>query len=284
MAEVIAPSIKCRIGEGALYHPDQRAVYWVDIPTGELYRYDLDSEDYEWLPTDQTVGGFTFQADGSVLLFGPEGKISAWDEGHITSVVDQINDEENMRFNDVIADSNGRVFAGTMADNDHSIGRLYRIETDGTTTQLENGVQLPNGMGFSPDDNNFYLVETNTNSIYQYDYNAETGALSNKQVFSRPNAEWNYDGLTVDESGYIWVGLWGGSAVARLNDEGNVENVFEVPAENITTLTFGGEDYQTAYVTSASYDAPLTDVDAGRLFRIKTDVRGRPENYSRIQL
>ena len=42
------------------------------------------------------------------------------------------------RFNDVIADPEGRVFAGTIGQ-DRERGGLYRVDTDGTVTSLFKG-------------------------------------------------------------------------------------------------------------------------------------------------
>lgn len=282
MVSTIATGIKCRIGEGVLYHPDEEAVYWVDIPTGEVYRYDPTTAEYEVIDVEAPIGGFTFQADGSLLLFGAEGRILNWNDGETSVVVDGLEGEGGMRFNDVIADPEGRVFAGTMSDDDHSIGRLYRVDTDGTVTSIEDRIELPNGLGFSPDEETLYLAETNTNRIYAYDYDAETGALSDRRLFSEREAQGNYDGLTVDTEGGVWVGLWDDGALIRLTTAGELDERIELPARNVTTLSFGGDDFETAYVTSASFDTDLADREAGRIFRLEMPVAGKPEHYSTI--
>ena len=284
MTATTVANVKCRIGEGVLYHPDETAVYWVDIPTGELYRYTPSTDEYEICRSGGPIGGFTFQEDGSVLLFGSEGQVTVWEDGESETVIDGILDEPGMRFNDVVADPAGRVFAGTMTDDDHTVGRLYRLDRDGTIVELESNVELPNGMGFAPDLETFYLVETNTNTIYAYDYDVESGDITNRSIFSRPDAEWGYDGLTVDSDGGVWVGLWGGGAVVRLTPAGELDASITIPAENVTTLSFGGDEYQTAYVTSATYEAPLTDERAGHLFAVETEYVGRPEYYSRVRV
>ncbi|NGM70364.1 SMP-30/gluconolactonase/LRE family protein [Natronolimnobius sp. AArcel1] len=282
MASTIVPSVRCRIGEGVLVHPERDDVYWLDIPTGELYRYDPATGNHDRFQMEPPVGGFTFQEDGSILLFGSGGRIIRWNDGETSVVVDGIEAEAGMRFNDVIADPRGRVFVGSMTDDDHSLGRLYRLDTDETMTQLEEGIELPNGMGFSPDAETFYLAETNTNRIYAYDYEVETGDLSNRRVFSERNERGNYDGLTVDSEGGVWVGLWDGGSVVRLTSDGQPEERLEVPAQNITTLSFGGEDRRTAYVNSASFEAPLSDVAAGHLFALEMPVSGSAEYYSDV--
>ncbi|GAB3019781.1 SMP-30/gluconolactonase/LRE family protein [Natronobiforma cellulositropha] len=279
----VVADVPCWIGEGALAHPDEGTVYWVDIPSGSLYRYDPAADEHDLCHTDPPIGGFTFQDDGSVLLFGAGGRITVWDDGAADTVVDGLAEEDGLRFNDVVADPRGRVFVGSMTDDDHGVGHLSRLETDGTLTRLEDGVELPNGMGFSPDEETFYLVETNTNTIYAYDYEVETGDLSNRRVFASADEAWAYDGLTVDADGGVWVGLWGGHAIVRLTPEGDLDEWVDVPAANVTTLSFGGEDSRRAYVTSATFEAPLTNALAGRLFAFDLEYEGKPEYYSRVE-
>ena len=54
--------------------------------------------------------------------------------------------------------------------------------------------------------------------------------------------------------------------------------MIEMPARNITSCTFGGNDYGTLFVTSASLGAPPGDRLGGSLFAIAAGVRGLPEN------
>ena len=81
------------------------------------------------------------------------------------------------RFNDVIADPSGRVFAGTIGE--HPKGGLYRLDLDGTITKMFDGTGCSNGMGFSPDTKTFYWTCSTTRRIFQFDFDAESGALSN---------------------------------------------------------------------------------------------------------
>ena len=57
----------CKTGEGPLWHPDEKRVYWTDIPTGRLFRYEPLTGKHEQFYEGQQVGGFTIQEDGSLL-------------------------------------------------------------------------------------------------------------------------------------------------------------------------------------------------------------------------
>src|SRR5215831_17419022 len=104
----------CVVGEGPLWHPDERRLYWVDIGRGRLFRYDPATSGHEMVYEGEAVGGFTVQADGALLLFMARGAVKIWRDGQLTTVIDELPDERTTRFNDVIADPAGRVFCGTM--------------------------------------------------------------------------------------------------------------------------------------------------------------------------
>ena len=272
------------IGEGPLWHVADERLYWTDIPAGHLHRYDPETGDVERFYEGESVGGFTIQSDGSLALFLTEGHVAVLRDGDMETVIDGIAGEEGMRFNDVIADPQGRVFAGTMDMDDFSVGRLYRIDPDGTITEVVESLELPNGMGFTPDRSGLYLTESNANVIHRYDYDEETGEISDPETFAElPDGEGMYDGLTVDSEGRVWSALWEGNAVVRHDEDGGIAERFDIPAEFVTAPTFGGESLADMYVTSAAIDADPEDEHAGALFRLDPGVDGTPEFTSELE-
>lgn len=270
-------------GEGPLYHPDQNCLYWVDIPRGRLYRHDVTSEEHEIVLEGPPLGGFTIQTDGSLLLLRTHGEITLWRDGSETVVTDEIPGERDSRFNDVIADPCGRVFCGTMPPD----GRLYRLDTDGTLTTLLEGVEISNGLGFTPRREGMYLTETNAETIWRFDYDEGTGKLSNKRPFvETANGPGVPDGMTVDKEGYVWSARWNGGCITRHdpNDGQEVDRV-ELPARKVSAITFGGPGYEDAYVTTATAgnSRKKEGRGAGALFRVTPAVGGVPEFRSRIR-
>ncbi len=283
---------RCEIGEVPMWHPEEKRLYWIDIPTGELFRYDPATGAYERCFAGGVVGGYTIQADGSFLLFmeaGAVARLEPPEEGvasddALETVVDSLPGEEGSRFNDVVADPEGRVFGGTMPTDDR-LGALYRLDTDGTVTRVLEGIDLPNGMGFSPDRETFYLTESNTNTIYAFDYDVETGAVDDRRVFvDVRDGEGMADGLTVDEEGSVWSAQFGGGCVVRYAPDGTEEDRHGIPAENVTSLLFAGDGYEELYVTTATYEASEDDEGAGNLFRLRPPVSGVAEFASRVSL
>ena len=152
--EIVADT-KCVTGEGPLWHHKEEKLYWLDIPNGSIFRYDPTAGSHERVYKGEVIGGFTIQEDGALLLFMAKGAVKIWRKGELTTVIDGIPDERETRFNDVIADPEGRVFCGTMPAKDRP-GRLYRLDTDGSLTKILDGIGISNGMGFTPDRKQMY--------------------------------------------------------------------------------------------------------------------------------
>lgn len=275
----------CVCGENPLWHPIEKRLYWTDIDTGRLFRYDPSTGAHECFYEGVPVGGFTIQMDGSLLLFMERGAVKIWKEGVLTTILEEIPDERASRFNDVIADPRGRVFCGTMPTPERP-GRLYRLDTDGSLTLLLEGVRCSNGMGFTLDRKGFYFTDSEEYTIFLFDYDEETGTLSNRRVFYRnPESDGLPDGMTVDAEGYVWSACWDGWSLLRIAPDGSVVRRIRFPAKQVSSVIFGGEDYSEAYVTTAGgNNKTLNGPGAGALYCSRLGVRGLPEFPSRVGL
>ncbi|WP_262177509.1 SMP-30/gluconolactonase/LRE family protein [Haloarcula laminariae] len=281
----------CHTGEGPLWHPDEARLYWVDIPRGILHRYDPATDEHEQCYETAVIGGFTIQADGSLLLFEGSGRVERWRDGRTEVVVDDIPEERDSRFNDVVADPQGRVFCGTMP-TENRLGRLYRLDPDGTLTQVLRGLDIPNGMGFSPGRERFYVTESVPGKIYVFDYDESTGRISNREVFLDLSEEEGVpDGLTVDADGYVWSARWDGGSLVRYGHSGVEDRRVEFPARKVSSVTFGGRDFSRGFVTTAlgPGDQPAgareSEGDgAGAVFEFQPEVGGLSPYRSQILL
>ncbi len=274
---------QCQNAENPHWHPFEQRFYWTDIPAGRLFRYDPVTHTHEQIYSGESVGGFTIQEDGSLLLFKARGAIERWSEGKITTLIPELPDERDTRFNDVIADPEGRVFCGTMSTSERP-GRFYRLNLDGSLTLILDRVGVPNGMGFTPDRKQFYFTDSPKREIYQFDYDQNSGTLSNQRVhISIPAGEGVPDGLTVDAQGYIWSGRWDGKHLFRYAPDGTEVLRIPFPALKVTSVIFGGSDYTDIYVTTAGGEnRAIEGAGAGAIFHLNLGIQGRPEYLSRI--
>ena len=270
----------CEVGENPLWDDTRQIIYWTDIPRGRLYRYDARAERHEAFYHGEPVGGFTLQQDGSLLLF-QENKFSCLcPDGTSRVLVDEIDDAMD-RFNDVIADPHGRVFAGTIGSNGRS-GGLYRIDLDGAVTCLFKGTGCANGMGFSPDQRCFYWTCSTTRRIFRFDYEPASGSLARRhELVVVPESEGVPDGLTVDDQGYLWSARWNGSAVYRIAPTGHTVDIIPFPVPKVSSVAFGGPRLNQLYVTTAG-GSDRSDTADGTLYRVTVQWRGLPEFRSRV--
>ncbi len=282
--ELIA-DYQCETGEGPLWHPMERRLYWADIPRGRLFRYDPATGEHEQFYEGEVVGGFTIQADGALLLFMARGAVAVLRDGALDYVIDELPQERDGRFNDVAADPAGRVFCGTMPV-DGRLGTLYRLDLDGSIPPVVDGVDISNGIGFTPDERKMYYTESTARRIYLYDYDRGSGAIANRSVFlETPDDGTIPDGMTVDAEGYVWSARWNGSSLYRYTPDGTEERRVRFPAKKVSSVVFGGEDLKDIYVTTAGGQNKAEEgAGAGALFRLNLGIRGKPEFLSRVGL
>jgi len=277
----------CVTGENPLWRASEGRIYWEDIETGRLFRADPATGESECFFHGDRVGGFTFQRDGSILLF-EENRIARLSASGERQVLRSGIDDGMSRFNDVIADPEGRVFAGTIGKTDES-GGLFRLDRDGTVTELWRGTGCANGMGFTPDGRGFYWTCSTTRRIYLADYERTTGAVSGRRIFyvAAPD-EGIPDGLSVDTQGDVWTTRWDGHAVYRLSPSGEIVDRLQLPVPKVSSIAFGGPGLDVAFITTAGGQGrargPYDGAD-GTLYRVTgLGTRGQAEHLSAILL
>ena len=287
MTHQVVADFSCTVGEGPVWHPDHGRLYWTDILAGRLFWYEPGSGKSQLCYEGRTVGGFTLQADNSLLLFMDKGTVAVWDDGQIVqTIVDTIPAEIKQRFNDVTADPEGRVFAGTMPfDNvEQRSGRLYRLDRDGSYTVVLEEVGVPNGMAFTFDRRFFFFIDSLDNVVWKFDYDQETGAISNRRAFIEFNSdEGNADGMTLDGEGNLWIAMAMGWRVVQYGPDARLKRSIELPARFVSSLAFGGQDLSQLFVTTGRLpEGEELGSAAGTLIALRPGPIGVPELRSRI--
>ena len=279
------------VGEGPIWDPAHGKLLWTDIHTGRLFSYDSATNRYETIHKGFNVGGFALNKKGGIVacLWGG---VALWnsDEDWVQLIPETV-DGDQLKFNDVTADPEGRMFGGCYLDDQP--GKLYRIDPDRSIRVVEEGVGCSNGMGFSPDQKTMYYTDSMIRTIYAYDYNRTTGEISNRRVFTKlADTDGVPDGMTVDAEGFVWTAVWFGGCVIRFDPDGKEERRINLPAYQTSSVMFGGKDLTDLYVTTASYlvepGTPLDPVNydwdaytkgyrGGGLFRIRQEIKGQEE-------
>jgi sugar lactone lactonase YvrE len=146
----------------------------------------------------------------------------------------------------------GRIYAGT-AGGEAGSNRLFRFEKEHQAELILTGISCSNGMTFSLDGKSFFHTNTAALRITEYDYDRDSGNISNGQVFFQGNENMGLpDGLTLDSEGCIWVAFWDGSAIRRFSPDGEILETIKLPAKRPTSIIFGGQELNELYITTAS--------------------------------
>lgn len=275
-----------RLGESAIWHADERRLYFADIEGKTLRSYDPVSDAHEIVLSGETVADVTIQANGSLLLFQAAGRISRLVDGRTVPVRPDIAEDHATRFNDVFADPEGRVYCGTMPSDERS-GRLYRLDPDGTLTVVIEDAGVSNGMGITTDLRHFYHTNTTRRTITRYPYVRATGDLGLGEIVVQiaADSEDHPDGMTLDADDRIWSASYGGGRITHYEADGTLIGTVDFPARKMTSIAFAGDDLTTAYATSAEGPGrPATGPLAGSLFRFTPGVVGKAPFRSRILL
>lgn len=170
------------------------------------------------------------------------------------------------RMNDGVADPAGRFWAGSMAyDGTSPRGSLYRADADGSVHQVWEGLPVVNGPAFTRDGRVMYLDDTARGVVLRF-------SVSTEGVLSEPTEHWRAgdgdghpDGATVDDDDHLWVAMWGGGEVVRIDPQGQVAARIPLPARQPTSVCLAeGQVLVTSATQNLSDPAP----GDGRLYAV----------------
>jgi sugar lactone lactonase YvrE len=281
---MLVVDVKATLGEGPCWDAANQVFYWVDIEQMKLHIHDPKTPSNRFIQFSQKVGAAVPRASGGVILAMQNGFYSLDLETEVlTAILDPEIEIANNRFNDGKCDAAGRFLAGTMDTEDREKrGALYCLDTDLTCRKIVDHISISNGIAWSPDNQIMYYIDSLTRQVVAFDYELSTGTVSNKRIaITIPEDGGLPDGMTSDEEGMLWVAQWDGWQVSRWNPHtGELIEAIRVPVAKVTSCSFGGDQLDILYITTASVDiGPEGDPEqplAGSVFAIKTKVKGAP--------
>jgi sugar lactone lactonase YvrE len=266
------------LSEGPRWDEERQELLWVDILGCGFHRATLTSDGgpdrVRTMALDRHVGAVAPVTGGGYALAAAQGFLFVDESGSVVELAQPEAGHRNVRMNDGACDPQGRFWAGTMAyDESPGAGTLYRLELDGHCSTVLTGLTISNGIGWSPDGQTMYLSDSGTRLVEAFDFDGVTGAISGRRTLVHIDQPGQApDGLTVDDQGDIWVGLYGGWAVNRYGPDGSLRATVHIPAAQATSCAFGGGDGRTLFVTTGrerlTQAALERQPDAGRVFSV----------------
>ena len=272
---------RCLLGEGPVWYDNR--LWWVDIEEKQLLSWNPENRHKEHFDFPDKIG-FAVPTNRREWMVGLQSGINFWDPE--TQALREIYSPEKdcaaSRFNDGKCDPQGRLWAGTINLPSPGEAALYQVANGGTGRRILTGITISNGLAWSMCRGEMYYIDTKTARVDGYAFNQETGEISNRRtVLAIPAENGVPDGMTIDSDGMLWVALWGGFGVIRVDPaDGSILTKVDVPAPQVTSCTFGSNDLDTLYITTArvgmSETALAAHPEAGNVFAVKPGVRGLP--------
>ena len=274
------------IGESPFWDAQTDTVWSVDI-TGKHIRkrWLTNGETKTWDTHDLPTALARRSTGGAVVSFAKS--VALWDEKGTINIAHPETDLF-MRLNEGKCDPRGRFWVTSMENNmtdglitrkqDMACGRLFRIDGKSVTACSEAKFGIPNTMAWSPDCKKFYLGDSLRNTIWVWDYDNESGQITNRKIHvsGGPGIP---DGSSIDSEGFLWTARFGASRVIRYDPNGKIDREIMLPVVNPTATTFGGTDLKTLIVTSAKFGIKNPGYNDGAMLTIKTNIRGQSENW-----
>jgi L-arabinonolactonase len=246
-----------------MWDEKEQVLWWLDIPLpSRIHKLDPETGTHRSWQFNVILTAMALKPDGTLLVGGEHGLYHFTPAtGALTEFVQPENLKGN-RGNDGAADAAGRFWFGTMQQNigpngedlniTRNSGALYRVEKDGRSTKMFEDVGVSNGPCWSPDNKIFYFSDSHAQIIYAFDFDVDTGAISNKRIHNDTKDHGYPDGATVDAEGFLWSARWEGACVLRIDPKGRIDRIIEIPATRPTCVCFGGANLDTIYVTSSN--------------------------------
>jgi sugar lactone lactonase YvrE len=262
-------------GEGAVWSPKWGGLRWVDMLAGDVLFLAEDGS-VKRRHVDTVAAAIRPRRSGGAVIGGERQFLLEEPDGIIRQL-DQLWSDTGVRMNEGGCDPNGRFYCGSMAyDQSPNAAKLFRLDPDLTVHTVLTGVTVSNGLDWSADGSLAYHNDTATFSISVFDYSPDAG-LTNRRTFVQIADQGRPDGLTVDSEGAVWTAISNRGVVHRYTPTGVLDEVVDVPAQKVTSCTFGGDQLDELFITTSQENID-TDSDplAGSLFHAHVGVPGLP--------
>jgi sugar lactone lactonase YvrE len=259
-------------GEGPIWW--KGLLFYIDIEGHKLIRYNPAKNEEQFWEIGERIGTVVPTGGSDVIYAGDTG-ILRYDleNGDKTNLADpEAELRGTNRFNDGKCDPAGRLWAGTISTiKDTGTANLYCLDVDGTLAHKVADVTNSNGICWSADATTMYYIDTPTQQVRAYDYDLESGHISNARVII-DTAELGYtsspDGMTIDSEGMLWIAFCHGGCVTRFDpNNGTQLQKVDLPCIETTACAFGGENLDRLFVTTGVKPG-LDEPNAGKVFVI----------------
>ncbi len=266
------------LGEGPIWSADTSSVTWTDITQNTFHTADIDTGKTMSFGVPSMVGAIAHSKEGGYIAATQKGFARIGVDGKYSPLHSFLPDD--MRMNDGKVDPSGRFWAGSMALSfEKGRGSLYVLEKDNSYRSILDDITLSNGMGWSPDAQYFYYIDSVPGVLKRFDYDLYTGHISNpKDLITFDSSSGIPDGMSMSSDGKIVIALWDGGRIEIYEPSGEKVSEITLGVSRPTSCTFAGPNRDILIVSTASQGIDRADEPlAGKILAVTgTGLSGLP--------
>lgn len=274
----IFDSRRCFLGEGPLWHPQRKQLFWFDIINRELLTQS-EGKTLNWHFREMASAAGWVDKNHLLIAFEDSLRCLNLNTGYEERIVDLEANNSATRSNDGRADPMGGFWIGTMGKQaQNQAGAIYRYYR-GELRKIHSNLSIPNSICFSPDGRLLYFADTAQQRIWWQPLDEMGWPAGDAELFIDLSAKGLFpDGSCIDDRGNLWNAQWGSGSVACYSPQGNFLSRLYVGGAHSTCPAFGGDKFSEIFITTAQegLDSP-TSAD-GPVYRITLEgVTGQAE-------
>lgn len=229
-------------------------IFFTDVTDSKIHKIGLDGKVSLVTPDSRRASGQAFGPDGRLyVVVGGEGGVVAYDTDGKTTVI-----ADGFVGNDIIVARNGNVYVtNPPPGNSNEPSKVWLVKPGQSGQAFEKqvvdtGLRYANGVALSPDQTLLYVDDYRSHWVYSYRIQPD-GTLTFKQRFywlHVPDSadDSGADGLRVDRDGRLYVATRAGVQIC--DQAGKVQCILATPNGRASNLSFGGENFDTLFVTA----------------------------------
>lgn len=276
MPLIAEPVLNARalLGEGAIWNFRENVLHWVDIDNFKIHTFNPSTCQNSSIDVGEYVGTVVRRAPeygGGFIVALVNSVAHVDDDGKLTRL-SEFREHSRNRSNDGKCDPAGRFWWGSFNfDLTPEACNLWMLDTDHTLHHKLNKIGVSNGLVWTSDGATMYYIDTLLQRLDAFDYDIEDGRISNRRGVVNNSWGGYFDGMTIDCEDNVYIALWEGAAVIKLNPRtGKLIERIDIPGcRNVTSCAFGGPQMNDLYITSSGKDAQMeAEPHAGALFKV----------------
>ena len=261
------------LGESPRWHDDR--LWLSDWGAGELITVDIEGNrevvadvpsfpfSFDWLPDGELL--IVAGTDRRLVRLLPDGSL----ELHVdlAGLMDR-------PWNEIVVDGRGNAYVNSIGfdlvgGEAVRTGIIAVIKSDGSATQVADGVMFPNGMAVTPDGSTLIVAESYGRRLTAFDIGAD-GELRHRRVWA-DLGDGTPDGICLDDDGAVWYADVPNKRCVRVREGGEVLQTVDVDRGCFACM-LGGVDGATLFIVAAEWGGPARvgeQTRTGRVLRIE---------------